>query len=127
MSEERKRGAQSGNQNARKHPLYVTQPPAGGLDLTKEISLLRQYMQRIIVEENPAQPGAAFETLRLLIAASFALARLARTQSAIFPPQENEMAAEIGRMVDEMRRELAVRSIDAEDEAPAPVFPPPAF
>ncbi len=79
--------------------------------LLAEIRLLRELVHQVGALAEAG--GPVNEQVRLLDAVGRACGHLARLLHAQGELGEgNAMAEEIGRMVDEMRRELAVRSIE---------------
>jgi hypothetical protein len=88
-----RRGAPSGNQNARKHGFYSSQYPASNqseeippsIDLQAEIDSIRQSIQRVIALGEPETYREAVDYLRALSLAATALSRLVRTQRYINP------------------------------------------
>jgi hypothetical protein len=116
-SPKRRRGAPSGNQNARKHGFYASQKPdlapldAGSLaiDFQAEIDLIRQSMQRVLVLGEPQTYHEAVDYLRALGLAATALTRLARTHRFLYPAPDprdeltnsiTQALKEIGEMVE---------------------------
>jgi hypothetical protein len=89
----RRRGAPSGNQNARKHGFYSSQYPASAqseenqssIDLQAEIDSIRQSIQRVIALGEPKTYREAVDYLRALSLATTALTRLVRTQRYVNP------------------------------------------
>jgi hypothetical protein len=89
----RRRGAQPGNQNARKHGFYSAQYPASAqsdgnplsLDLQADIDFIHQSMQLVIALGEPKTYGEAVDYLRALSLVATALTRLVRTNRYINP------------------------------------------
>ena len=98
----RKRGAQPGNLNARKHGLTPRpRPPEynidrlNNVDLTAEIAVLRRQVQRL--EEAVIQAASLAESVeysRVLAQTASALARLIRAQVIVFSADTSEQDAE---------------------------------
>ena len=98
----RRRGAQPGNTNARKHGLTPRPKPPeyhidrlNHVDLTAEIAVLRRQVQRL--EEAVTQAASLAESVeysRVLAQTASALARLIRAQVIVFsadtPEEDNE-------------------------------------
>ncbi len=98
----RRRGAQPGNTNARKHGLTPRpRPPEynidrlNNVDLTAEIAVLRRQVQRL--EEAVIQASSLAESVefsRVLAQTASALARLIRAQVIVFSADTPEQDAE---------------------------------
>jgi hypothetical protein len=92
-SPKRRRGGQTGNQNARKHGYYSSRYPASAqdegnplsIDLQAEIDLIRASIQRVIALGEPQTYREAVDYLRALSLAATALSRLVRTHRYVNP------------------------------------------
>ena len=102
-SSNRRRGAPSGNQNARKHGFYSSQNPASAqseenpfsIDLQAEIDLIRASIQRVIALGEPQTYREAVDYLRALSLATTALSRLVRTIATSIPPSTRAMSSPV--------------------------------
>ena len=107
---ERKRGAQRGNQNARKHGFYskvldeaeqLDFELASGVDgIDDEIALLRVKIKSIL-ENDP-------ENIKLIMQATNALARLVKTRYNITKEQKKGLKEAIGNVLRDVALPLGI-------------------
>jgi hypothetical protein len=72
------------------------------------LQALRYYYKKLAeTSQNLTDPLAIVDVLRALTFASLGITRLVRTQLLVLPTQSSTVAAEIGRIADEVRRELS--------------------
>ena len=104
-------GAPIGNHNARKHGLSPRPSDTADIDrlnLDQELQSLRYYFRKLAETSlTLTDPLAIADVLRTLTFASLGISRLVRTQLIVLPTQSTAVAAEIGRIVDEVRHELS--------------------
>ena len=117
----RRRGGQPGNASARKHGLTPRlEPPEYQIarmqhvDLTAEIHILRQQLQRLA--DSALQAASLAETVeiaRIIAQTASALSRLIRAQVIVFsvdtsnsPSAEDEWLAELKQVLAEVNQEI---------------------
>jgi hypothetical protein len=72
-----------------------------------ELQALRYYYKKLAETSQTLTDSLAIaDVLRTLTFASLGITRLVRTQLLVLPTQSSTIAAEIGRIADEVRREL---------------------
>ena len=129
----RKRGAQPGNLNARKHGLTPRPKPPEyrtekltQVDLTAEIHILRQQLVRL--NDAALQAVSLAETVeisRIIAQTASALARLIRAQVIVFTAdtadtsEEDEWFEGVGKILTEVREELCAQAPN--NPSPAPI------
>ena len=128
----RKRGAQPGNANARKHGFYSSRllpdevkdlDDLEPVDMSGEIDLIRTQLRRLLEDAN-AQPASfqqRIDLIRVICIAVRSLSRLIRTHNTIYPKGETRIA-ELRLMADEIREDLE-RHARRGDPNALPVIP----
>ena len=108
----RKKGAQKGNQNARKHGFYARvldeadkldfQLAAGVDGIDDEIALLRVEIKKAIAGGDP-------QTLKMLVNATNALERLVRTRYKITREERKGLKEAIGNVLKDVAVPLGIK------------------